>query len=262
MDQLNFHIENIVREDGNALENFEGPLNLILMLVQKNRIEIRDLKISDILDQYLEYLDRYRSMDLEVASEFVQMASHLLYIKTKSVLSKDDENPELEFLITSLEQLKARDSYNEIKTVVPFFEETAKRGFLYYTKNAEPDPENSGAYSYNHKAIELLQALYDTFSRNDAAAVLPEAENVVPSKVIYSIKEKCSEILRNLISERSVNLAKLYGSCASRSELVATFVSILELCSLGNIQIRKYGNGYSVRYVSGDIGEILDSIAG
>ncbi|MBQ5490366.1 MAG: segregation/condensation protein A, partial [Oscillospiraceae bacterium] len=103
MDQLNFHIENIVREDGDALENFEGPLNLILMLVQKNRIEIRDLKISDILDQYLEYLDRYRSMDLEVASEFVQMASHLLYIKTKSVLSKDDENPELEFLITSLE---------------------------------------------------------------------------------------------------------------------------------------------------------------
>jgi segregation and condensation protein A len=201
-------------------------------------------------------------MDLEVASEFVQMASHLLYIKTKSVLSKDDENPELEFLITSLEQLKARDSYNEIKTVVPFFEETAKRGLLYYTKNAEPDPENSGAYSYNHKALELLQALYDTFSRNDAAAVLPEAENVVPSKVIYSIKEKCSEILRNLISERSVNLAKLYGSCASRSELVATFVSILELCSLGNIQIRKYGNGYSVRYVSGDIGEILDSIAG
>ena len=260
MDQLNFHIENIVREDGDALENFEGPLNLILMLVQKNRIEIRDLKISDILDQYLEYLDRYRSMDLEVASEFVQMASHLLYIKTKSVLSKDDENPELEFLITSLEQLKARDSYNEIKTVVPFFEETAKRGLLYYTKNAEPDPENSGAYSYNHKALELLQALYDT--RNDAAAVLPEAENVVPSKVIYSIKEKCSEILRNLISERSVNLAKLYGSCASRSELVATFVSILELCSLGNIQIRKYGNGYSVRYVSGDIGEILDSIAG
>ena len=154
MDQLNFHIENIVREDGDALENFEGPLNLILMLVQKNRIEIRDLKISDILDQYLEYLDRYRSMDLEVASEFVQMASHLLYIKTKSVLSKDDENPELEFLITSLEQLKARDSYNEIKTVVPFFEETAKRGFLYYTKNAEPDPENSGAYSYNHKAID------------------------------------------------------------------------------------------------------------
>ena len=108
MDELNFHIDNIVREDGEAPGSFEGPLNLILMLVQKNRIEIRDLKISDILDQYLEYLDRYRSMDLEVASEFVLMASHLLYIKTKSVLSKDDENPELEFLISSLEQLKER----------------------------------------------------------------------------------------------------------------------------------------------------------
>jgi len=262
MDQLSFHIDNIVKEDGDTLENFEGPLNLILMLVQKNRIEIRDLKISDILEQYLDYLDRYRSMDLEVASEFVQMASHLLYIKTKSVLSKDDENPELELLISSLEQLKARDSYNEIKAVLPFFEEASKKGLLYCTKNAEPDPEERGAYSYKHKSVELLRALYDTFSRSDAAAALPEAEPVVPSKVVYSIKEKCGEILRSLVKEKSVNLAKLYGSCSSRTELVATFVSILELCSLGNIQIRKYGNGYAVRYISGDIGEILDSIAG
>ena len=256
-----YHLEGVVRSR-DEMEDFTGPLDLILMLLSKNKIEIRDIQISVLLDQYLEYLRLMQEMDLNIASEFVQMASHLLYIKTKSVLSKDDENPELEFLISSLEQLKARDSYNEIKTVVPFFEEASQRGFLYYAKNAEPDPAKSGAYSYNHKPLELLQALYDTFSRNDAAAVIPEAENVVPSKVIYSIKDKCSEILRNLINEKSVNLAKLYGSCASRSELVATFVSILELCSLGNIQIRKYGNGYSVRYVSGDIGEILDSIAG
>ena len=95
-----FRLEGIVREK-DSLQNFEGPLSLILMLLQKNKIEIRDLRVSDILDQYLEYLNRMQSLDLEIASEFVQMASHLLYIKTKSVLSKDDENPELEFLITS-----------------------------------------------------------------------------------------------------------------------------------------------------------------
>ena len=239
-----------------------SPLNLILMLVQKNRIEIRDLKISDILDQYLDYLDKYRKMDLEIASEFVQMASHLLYIKTKSVLSKDDENPELELLISSLEQLKARDSYNEIKTVVPFLENASKKGLLYFTKGAEPDPANTDAYNYKHRPLELLQAVYDMVSRNDAVSNIPEPAPVVPSKLVYNIKDKCREILKNLVKEKSVNLARLYGSCSSRSELVATFISLLELCSLGNIQIRKYGNGYAVRYISGKIEEILESVAG
>ena len=84
------------------MEDFEGPLNLILMLLSKNKIEIRDIKISDILDQYLDYLAQMESMDLEIASEFIQMASHLLYIKTKTLLSTEDEVSELEMLIASL----------------------------------------------------------------------------------------------------------------------------------------------------------------
>ena len=77
MDNPNFHLESIVREK-DELQDFSGPLSLILMLLSKNKIEIRDLKIADILEQYLDYLARMQSMDLEIASEFVQMASHLL----------------------------------------------------------------------------------------------------------------------------------------------------------------------------------------
>ena len=90
MENLSFHLEGIVREK-DSQQDFEGPLSLILMLLQKNRIEIRDLKISDILDQYLDYLDRMQHMDLEVASEFVQMASHLLYLKTRTLLAAEEE---------------------------------------------------------------------------------------------------------------------------------------------------------------------------
>ena len=86
MENPNFFLEGIVKEK-NQLQDFEGPLSLILMLLSKNKIEIRDIKIADILDQYLEYLDKMQSMDLEVASEFVQMASHLLYIKTRTLLA-------------------------------------------------------------------------------------------------------------------------------------------------------------------------------
>ena len=107
MENPNFYLEGIVR-DKNEMQDFEGPLSLILQLLSKNKIEIRDIRISEILDQYLAYLDEMQSMDLEIASEFVQMAAHLLYIKTRTLLAGEEEVSELELLKSSLEQLRAR----------------------------------------------------------------------------------------------------------------------------------------------------------
>ena len=81
-----YHLEGVIRTR-DEMEDFTGPLDLILMLLSKNKIEIRDIQISLLLDQYLEYLRMMEQMDLEIASEFVQMASYLLYIKTKMLLN-------------------------------------------------------------------------------------------------------------------------------------------------------------------------------
>ena len=129
MDNPNFFLEGIVREK-DEMQNFEGPLSLILQLLSKNKIEIRDISISDILDQYLDYLDQMQSMDLEIASEFVQMAAHLLYIKTRTLLAGDEEVSELEVLMSSLEQLKARDVFASVQQVIP---ELKKREFRFVT---------------------------------------------------------------------------------------------------------------------------------
>ena len=110
MENPNFFLEGVVKNKDD-MQDFEGPLSLILMLLSKNKIEIRDIKIAEILDQYLDYLEQMQSMDLEIASEFVQMAAHLLYIKTRTLLSSEEEVSELELLMASLEQLKARDIY-------------------------------------------------------------------------------------------------------------------------------------------------------
>ena len=88
MENPNFFLEGIVHEK-DAMQDFEGPLSLILQLLSKNKIEIRDISISDILDQYLAWLEQAQSMDLEIASEFVQMAAQLLYIKTRTLLAAD-----------------------------------------------------------------------------------------------------------------------------------------------------------------------------
>ena len=109
MENPTFKLEGVVKAKEN-MEDFEGPLILILQLLSKNKIEIKDIQVSVLLDQYLAYLDEMKSMDLEIASEFVAMASHLVYIKTKTLLSTDEEVSELEELITSLENLKARDT--------------------------------------------------------------------------------------------------------------------------------------------------------
>ena len=98
MQEPSYHLEGVIRTR-DELEDFTGPLDLILMLLSKNKIEIRDIQISLLLDQYLEYLQMMQEMDLEIASEFVQMASHLTYIKTKMLLTEEKEPTELEMLV-------------------------------------------------------------------------------------------------------------------------------------------------------------------
>ena len=118
MEDPTYHLEGIIKTK-EEMQDFEGPLSLILLLLSKNKIEIRDIKISEILDQYLAYLQQMESMDLDVASEFVQMASHLLYIKTKTLLAGEEEVSELELLMQSLEQLKSKDAFSSIQKLLP-----------------------------------------------------------------------------------------------------------------------------------------------
>ena len=186
MENPNFYLEGVVR-DKSEMQDFEGPLSLILMLLSKNKIEIRDIVISDILDQYLAYLDEMQSMDLEIASEFVQMASHLLYIKTRMLLTQEEEVSELEILLQSLEQLKAKDSFAAVQKVTPALRKASELGVLYYAKLPEPLPRTNREYEYRHEPVDLLRALYRVFSRG---AKTPEGEAAIsaaiPKRIVYS----------------------------------------------------------------------------
>ena len=130
-----YHLEKVVknRED---MEDFNGPLDLILHLLSKNKMEIKDIQISLILDQYLAWMDQRRQLDLEVASEFVTMAAQLVYIKTRMLLSIHDEEAltELEQLMASLEEHQRREDYVRIKAVVPALSDRYAVGRDYLTK--------------------------------------------------------------------------------------------------------------------------------
>ena len=257
MENPNFFLEGIVR-DKDEMQNFEGPLSLILQLLAKNKIEIRDISVSDILDQYLEYLDQMQSMDLEIASEFVQMAAHLLYIKTRTLLAGDEEVSELEVLMSSLEQLKARDVFASVQKVLPELKKASEIGLLYYAKQPEPLRQEKREYEYRHEPVDLLRAMYRIYARGGKATP-PDFGDSVPKRIVYSMRDKSLQILKRL-KNGSANLHALYRECRSRSEVVATFLSILELCSIGSLRIDRCGEEYELRFIGGEVDEIMEKI--
>ena len=118
MEQPRYHLEGIVHTRAETPEDFDGPLDVIFLLLSKNKIEIQDVSISAILEQYLVYLDEMKRMDVEIASEFTAMASHLMLIKTKMLLSaaeQEEAMSEMELLIQSLEQRQRKQAYELIK---------------------------------------------------------------------------------------------------------------------------------------------------
>lgn len=260
---LNFHLESLIKGE-NTTEDFDGPLSLILDLLRKNRIEIRDIKIADILDQYLEYLDRMQKMDLEIASEFVRMASYLLLIKTKMMLfGEKSEISELDALIASLEKLQARDWFESVKTVLPELEERMKEGLLTYTKGPEPEDEGNGTADYEVSEADLLSALLAVHLRENAkmhpagGTVRPQ----YPKRVLFSVREKSRSIVRTL-RDGPVSLGNIFNDCSSRTEIVAAFLSVLELCSFGSISVEGNEGDYIISLVGNeeDIEELLNKI--
>ncbi|MBQ9734057.1 MAG: segregation/condensation protein A [Clostridia bacterium] len=259
-----YHLEGVIQSK-EEMADFEGPLNLILMLLSKNKIEIRDIQISLILEQYLAYLDEMKAMDLEIASEFVQMASHLLYIKTRMLLKGDEEEvSELELLMASLEQLRAKDIYNNIKEIAPELLKASEKGALIHVK--EPEPlRGVKEYRYSHEPWELLRAMNNVLGRGKTAAdeqgENPLRRRIVPKRIVYNVREKSREIIERLRRHGNASLAALYAESRSRSEVVATFVSILELASLGHVRMSKSDDDIMIEFMGGDTDDILKMIS-
>ena len=258
MENPTFHLEGVIKSK-EEMQDFEGPLTLILMLLSKNKIEIRDIKISQILDQYLAWMEQMQRMDLDIASEFVQMASHLVYIKTKTLLAGTEEVTELELLMSSLEQLKCRDAFAALKEVIPAMGASLARGALLFSTPVEPIPKY-GEYDYEHKPWELFAALADMLQKG---VPVPEEETsirAIPRPIVYSVRDKGRQLIDLLQKRGATPLTALYAMSASRSELVATFISLLEMCAMGSVTIQQEEDNYIVRFAGGDTEAILESI--
>ena len=160
--------------------------------------------------------------------------------------------------MSSLEQLKARDIFASVQQVIPELKKASEIGLLYYAKQPEPLHQEKREYEYRHEPVDLLRAMYRIYARGGKAAA-PDFGDSVPKRIIYSVRDKSMQILQR-IRKGSVTLHSLYRECRSRSEVVATFLSILELCSIGSLRIERREAEYELSFIGGDVDEILEKI--
>ena len=239
MDSPVYKLEQVVHSR-EGMEDFEGPLDLILYLLGKNKIEIQDIPIALILDQYLAYLEKRKEMDLEIASEFITMAAQLMFIKTRMLLSIEDAEAksEMEELIRSLEERRSHESYVRIKAAVEMLEPMGEFGRSVFCRSPEAVGQPGKVYTYDHRPEDLAEAMAEIYLREERKAPPPVSrfKDIVHCEP-YPVAAKAGEILTKLRRFGVTSFHRLFQGSRSRSEVVATFVAVLELCRSKFIQL-------------------------
>lgn len=225
-----FKLEKVVRSRSEELQDFEGPLDLILFLLGKNKMGIQDISISLICGQYLAWLEQRQRMDLNVASEFVTMASHLVYLKTRMLLSLEDEEGEMDALLQSLEERRRNSNYIRVKAAAVQLEPMAEFGRSIFTRNPEP-VKRGKIYEYDQEKADLILAMAEIRTRAERTLPPPKtAFQEIVQREPYPVENKAREILRRLREGGITRFRLLFQGSRSRSEVVATFLAVLELC--------------------------------
>nr|WP_320024852.1 segregation/condensation protein A [uncultured Acetobacterium sp.] len=220
-----------------SLDGFEGPLDLLINLIQKNKIDICDIPISTITNQYLLQIRTWQDMDMDVASEFIVMAARLLEIKAKALLPKNEEAKEDE------EDLQAKlvrqlVEYKIFKEISYYFQsqEQRERGAIYrdpeyIPQNMEEVPLVIDPYSLEQCFKRLL------FEREEEIEAMAPPQKII--RELFSIEEKIAEITEILVraGAAGVSFSELLHPEISREEVVVTLLSLLEMVKTSGLRL-------------------------
>lgn len=216
------------------LEIFEGPLDLMLYLIKKEEIDIYDIPIAKITDQYLEYLEMMKLLDLDIAGEFIVMAATLMQIKSKMLLPPDEtpqedmeqEDPRAELVKKLLEYKKFKEAADGLAA------REAAASQLYSRKTEEKELlETEDSPFFETSIFDLLTA----FSK-----ILKEIPKETFYRVVkdeFTVGEKIHDIFHMLVNQPRIYFSRLFKEAKSKLEIIATFLAILELIRLKEIVV-------------------------
>jgi len=230
------------------LEVFEGPLDLLLHLIEKNELDIKDIQIAVLLDQFMEYVRQYERLDLENLSEFLLMASRLLYIKSKQLLPPEDEDDDPMGELTAM-----LADYARYKELAADFEDRMRvYGSCRLVRDPQPlPPSPAPAIEKIYPADKLVEA-YKAVFRGNLRRVPPPVsafEGIVTGRTV-SVAAKAVSLLRRLVRQGGMRFLNILGEQGTKSEKIACFLAILELSSRGRIRITDAGRAdYKINLV-------------
>ena len=210
------------------IENFEGPLDLLCHLIDKNKMDIYEIKISEIADQYIEYINAMEEANLEVTSEFLVMASTLLYIKSKGLLPNQVESEEELTEEQLIQRIIEYKKYKEItKKLREGYFEFSKRFFKFAEMIELPKQKLEVDYSTN-----LLPDIYKDIIERNKEKINVNAQNIEKIAITetYTVGSKVKEMFKELIKKPKFVFNKLYSlSKCNKQEVVTAFTGLLEL---------------------------------
>lgn len=213
------------------LPDFEGPLDLLLFLVQKNKLNIYDIPIAQVLEQYMAAIQEMKDYNMDVASEFLEMAARLLHMKTVSLLPKHEEIEELKADLAGelLEYELCRKIAAQLQAMGQGFDLTVR---------VPSELEFPKTYVLTHSNEELVNAYLSAVGRGKRRLPPPQAAfDKIVAKKIVSVSSKIVYVMRKLWKGGKNKLSSLYNGAKSRSEIIATFLAVLELCKNNRVKV-------------------------
>ena len=210
------------------IENFEGPLDLLCHLIDKNKMNINDVNLSEITDQYIDYINKMEEMNLEVTSEFLIMASTLIYIKSKNLLPKASDDEEE---ISEEELLRRIIEYKKYKEISKTLKEMYKNNAVRFFKNAEVIELPKQKLERNYDKSVIVDA-YQKVVKSNEEKVNQNARNLEQIAVIekYTVASKVKQMLTVLVKRPKFVFNTLFSlKQCEKAEVVSAFSGLLEL---------------------------------
>jgi segregation and condensation protein A len=211
------------------LDVFEGPLDLLLYLIKKNEIDIYDIPIATITEQYLEYLELMRMLDLNIAGEFLVIAATLIHIKSKMLLPPDEKELFPEEEEDPREELVRRlVEYKKFKEVAGILQDLEGQRKKMFTRDI-PFEAAPGEVFFEASLFDLITA----FTR-----VLKDVPKDIFQEIIkdeFTVEQKVHDLLHRLVVTPAISLFELFKNSKNKTEIIATFLAVLELIRLKEI---------------------------
>lgn len=227
------------------LEGFEGPLDLLLQLIARNKYNIYDIPLLELIEQYLQQIEQIKQDEMEVESEFLEMASRLLYIKTVSLLPKHDEIVKLKEELTGelLEYMVCQQMARKFSQMQGGFD-------LFVRKPTEYEFDKT--YELVHPKDLLFESYISAVGRGQRRLPPSTAPfTKIVAKKIVAVSTKIVFVIRKLFKGGKSKLSDLYKTAESRSEMVATFLAVLELCKANRVKVHGDGDSQEISLVKG-----------